>query len=398
MRIWILLGCLLITTAGADVPRLYGEAPALAPRTIVLEELWRVGGEESDLLFGTIIEGISGDQGEVYLLDHQLCQVQVFSPTGELLRTLSREGDGPGEVRLPRDVAILTDGSIGIPMLFPAKLIRLTREGDPLPTVLLGSTGEPTEGFDVTFSCESRGGTLLVAGQHSTPSDIGQDRTQFLAIMSESGATIARICEAQTVLNFQNARIVERDLMPNFLWAHAVGPDGRVYCAPSRDAYEIRVYDADGTPLHVIERRFENRNRTKREMQRMETFFEAATSQMPFEVASDIESKNPIIRGLFIDSGNRLWVKHCRGGDDLPAGVLQKYDLFDSEGKYLQEVSIACEGNPLYDELEFLDDGRVLIIKGYVLTQLAGYEFGTINWGDEEETSETEVICCRLLE
>lgn len=394
----LLLGWLLVTTAGADVPHIYSETAARAPRTVALEEQWRVGGPDSDLLFGTVIEGISDDQGAVFLLDHQLCHVQVFSPTGELIRTLSREGDGPGEIRLPRDVAILTDGSIGIPELFPAKLIRLTPAGDPLPTVMLGNTGDPAAGFDVTFSCESRGGTLLVAGQHSTPSDAGQDRTQFLAIMSESGVPVARLCEAQTVLDFQSANFVERDLMPNFLWAHAVGPDGRVYCAPLRDRYWIKVYEPDGTPLRVIERRFENRKRTGREIRRMQSFFEAATSQIPFEVTSEMEPQNPIIGGLYVDLRNRLWVKHCRGGDDLPDGVLQKYDLFDPDGHYLQEVLVACEGNPLYDELEFLDDGRVLIIKGYVLTQLAGYEFGTINWGDEEETAETEVICCRMPE
>ena len=34
----------------------------------------------------------------VYLLDHHLKQVEVISPDGEHLLTLSREGDGPGEL------------------------------------------------------------------------------------------------------------------------------------------------------------------------------------------------------------------------------------------------------------------------------------------------------------
>lgn len=112
-----LLGLILVITPRAVVPRVTNEGPALAPRTVELEELWRVGGEESELLFGTVIEAISDNQGAVYLLDHQLCHVQVFSPEGVLLRTLSREGDGPGEVRLPRDVVMLSDGSIGIPLV-----------------------------------------------------------------------------------------------------------------------------------------------------------------------------------------------------------------------------------------------------------------------------------------
>ncbi len=393
-----LLGIVAAFAAEADAPRILSTEPALPPRTVRLEELWRVGGADSDLLFGTVIEAISGEAGEVYVLDHQLCHVNVFSPEGDLVRTISREGDGPGEVRLPRDVVALGDGSIGIPVLFPGKLIRLTPAGKPLPTILLGDQSDGSGGFDVTYSCESRGGTLLVSGQHSTPSEVGQDRIVYLDILAQDGSQIARLCSARVVLDFQSAHLVERELLQSFMWANAVGPDGRVYCAPSRDDYRIEIYRPDGTPVRVIERRFENRKRTGRETRRMEAFFDAATAQIPFEVTGEIEPMEPVITGLFVDARNRLWVKHSRGGDDLPTGVLQKYDLFDDEGRYLQEVLVACEGDPLYDELEFLDDGRVLIIKGYVLTQLAGYEFGTIDWGDEEETSAMEVICCRMVE
>ena len=47
------------------------------------------------------------DDGNIYLLDSQLSEVKVFSPDGEPLKTLSREGDGPGEFRALSSVHVL---------------------------------------------------------------------------------------------------------------------------------------------------------------------------------------------------------------------------------------------------------------------------------------------------
>ncbi len=386
----------VVPPALAEAVHVRNTTPAQPPRTVHLEEVWRIGGAESDILFGTVTEAVVDPQGNVYLLDNQLNHVEVISPAGEHVATLGREGDGPGEVRVARDVVFLEDGTIGIASLFPSQLVRLTPDGEPRPTLHMGGDGDPASGFYVTIGCEVRGGTLLFAGHRSTPHELGQYRQLFLSRMTAAGKEAARFCETEMIVNFQTGEFVERELIPAFFLTHAIGPNGRIYAPRSRDLYVIDVYNPDGTLERVIEREFDNRPRTPRERRRLEAIFGSAARQIPREVSLVIEPANPVIAGLFVDANGNLWVKHSRSGDERPAGVLQTYDLFDPDGRYLQKVSIACEGDPLYDDLEFLTDGRVLLVKGHVLAFWSAFDFGTVDWDDEEDVSPPEVICYRM--
>jgi hypothetical protein len=59
------------------------ENPSGGAVEIELEELWRVGGDDEDVLFGVIAQLVVDDAGDVYLLDGQLSEVQVFCLTRE---------------------------------------------------------------------------------------------------------------------------------------------------------------------------------------------------------------------------------------------------------------------------------------------------------------------------
>lgn len=61
---------------------------------------------------GELIGGAVGPSGEVYVADYQNARIVAFSPTGELLWTAGRKGDGPGEFQLPYRIAVRTDGAI----------------------------------------------------------------------------------------------------------------------------------------------------------------------------------------------------------------------------------------------------------------------------------------------
>ncbi len=392
----LLLVAAFCPAAQAEVELVRNKVPAGPPRTIQLEEIWRVGGEDGDLLFGAIVGALADPSGNVYLLDHHLKQVEVIAPDGRHLRTLSREGDGPGEIRNPREMIYLPDERIGLAELFPSKLITLTLDGEPGGTINMGGSGGPETGFRATMACGHRGGSFLFAGQHSVPNDAGMDRVQFLSLLEDSGQEKVRLREATTVLDFASGVLVEKEILPCFLLANAVGPDGRVFVPRDRDTYAIEVYGADGTPELVIEREFDNRPRTKREMRRFRTVFEANLRDSGLQIECVIEPRNPAIDHMFVDAEHRLWVKHARSSDDLPAGVLLKYDLFDAAGRYLHEVHLACDGDAAFDDFAFLTDGRVLLIKGYVLAQWETFDTAAVNWDEDEDSGPMEVICYRM--
>jgi hypothetical protein len=392
----LFLSCIATSVLAADVEHIRNDSPQKSPVKVTLEELWRVGGDDGDLIFGAIVEAVADPVGNVYLFDHHMKQVEVISPEGDYLRTLSREGSGPGEVRQPRDMVFLPDGRLGLAELAPSKLVTMSTDGTPSENISLGGDGEPETGFSVTITCDYRGDTFLLGGQFSIPNEVGQARTQFLSILTETGTEAHRLREATTVLNFVNPAFSEQGLIPPFFFATTVGPDGRVYVPVDRDSYAIEVYNAEGVLEKIIEREYKNRKRTKNETKRLETLFSSLAAGFPGELKLDIEPRNQAVSGMFVDQKNRLWVKHAGSGDNLPEGVFLSFDLFDAQGRYLHEVHIYADGNAAYDDLEFLPDGRVLLIKGYILAQWETFDTTAINWDEGEDSGAMEIICCRL--
>jgi hypothetical protein len=394
----IILPLLMVPdTIQADPVIVKNIEPAQRPSTVALEEMWRVGGEDEEFLFGMVVDCMTDAEGNVYLLDNQLCNVEVFTAAGEHLRTLSRQGDGPGEIRIPQGLVMMPDGTLGILELFPGKIVKLTLAGEPQGNLTLGGNGDPQTGFVAAIGSENRGGTMIVAAQHSIPSDAGQDRTQYLARISEEGEELVRYREASMILDFNNPRFVERELLPAFLLASSVGPDGHVYVARDRDQYAIEVYSPDGSLVRVIEREFKNWKRDNRDLRRMNALVDAWIQGFPGEMPRDLETYEPAITELFVTDEGTLWVQHSRSGRDLPEGILLSYDTFDAEGKYLQEVHIASEGDPAFDGLRFLSGDRALLIKGYVLARWASRGAQNATFDEEEEASPMEIVYCRKV-
>ncbi len=78
------------------------------------ELAYRVGsltGEDWEQ-FGRIFEAAFDVAGNVYLLDIDAFTVMVVNRDGAHVRTIGRQGDGPGEFDFPRQLAVLDDGRV----------------------------------------------------------------------------------------------------------------------------------------------------------------------------------------------------------------------------------------------------------------------------------------------
>jgi len=146
----------LSSASESDVPRtMNSDGPSLGVESMELTELWRVGGEDGDLIFGRITDVIRHPDGHIYVLDNQLCEVTVISPDGEYVRTLGREGDGPGELRQPMALAFLSDDVLAVGMGFPGKIVSLNLDGTPRQSIY--PIGEPSDGNKIgRASCRER--------------------------------------------------------------------------------------------------------------------------------------------------------------------------------------------------------------------------------------------------
>ncbi len=133
-----LLVALAIPTIVAAVPPITPilitneAAPRDGVETLVLEPVWRLGGDDDDDVFFGVIDAVSLDgDGNVLLADVQLMQINVVAPDGELTAVLGRQGEGPGEVTRLGGVLPLADGTVGMVQLMPGRVVKVDPAGLP---------------------------------------------------------------------------------------------------------------------------------------------------------------------------------------------------------------------------------------------------------------------------
>src|SRR5215210_8116545 len=81
---------------------------------IVLDERWRTKGAPGVLEFGSVDGMVETTGGAIWISDPLNKAVVSLDGAGRRLRLVTREGDGPGEVRSPTLAAAAPDGAIAI--------------------------------------------------------------------------------------------------------------------------------------------------------------------------------------------------------------------------------------------------------------------------------------------
>ena len=374
--------------AAADVPRTIDEdGPAQGVQPLSLRELWRVGGEDEDVIFGRITDVKMAPDGTVYVLDNQLCHVVVISADGEHLRDLSRQGDGPGELRQPMGLVFLAEDVLGIGMGFPAKLVTLGLDGTPMGTHY--PAGAPADGnVAVMISLQCVDGVLGASGGSIAFVTNGESYTdRFLSVGDASLGEFRRILETTTPFDPTGYVFVEADrYYIDRSWA--LGPHGRIYAPMNRDAYEISEFDTDGKLAQVFGRKYKPRKRTTAEKGRVTPVIDPG---IPENTDWTIADHDPCVTRIMIhpDDGT-IWVLTPHGHEDQPDGILETWDVFAPDGEYLKQVPVPL-GHEMNEGTCFLmGNGRLVVVRG---TDSSFYA-----WQDDGETEAEplEVICYEM--
>jgi hypothetical protein len=379
------------TGIASDIPRLIDEdGPAHGVQPLTLEEEWRVGGEDEDVIFGRIVDVKRGDDGTVYVMDNQLCRVAVFSADGEYLGDLGREGDGPGELRQPIGVVLMEDDVVGVGTGFPGRLIRLTRDGTPADSRF--PIGEPAEGLiGVMINIQYVGGVLAATGGRLVLDPAGESyANRFLAVCDAECLEPRRILEKMTPLDPTGRRYVEReDYYIENRWALA--PGGLIYVAMERDAYEISVYDRDGALERAFGRRYEPRKRTQDDKDEVRPIIDVA-GRVEETIAEDHDEC--VRRVMYDHDKGTVWVLTPHGANDQPDGILETWDVFGADGEYLKQVPIPL-GHAMNDGTCYLVGGdRLVVVRG--TDSVFGSDVDDEEDDEEIEIEPLEVICYRI--
>ncbi|MBU2503134.1 hypothetical protein KJ682_17525 [bacterium] len=374
--------CLAGSTAA---PRLIDtDGPTQGIQTLAVQELWRVGGLDDDLIFGRITDVKMHPDGCVYILDNQLCQVVVVSPEGEHLRNLSREGDGPGELRQPMGLVFLADDVLGVGLGFPAKLVTLGLDGTPIATHY--PVGAPAEGnVAVMISLHFQDGVLAASGGSIVFAPVGESHTdRFLSVGDASFGKFHRILLRQTPIDPAGLQFVEADQY-YFDRSWTLGPQGRIYAPMMRAAYEISELDTAGNLVRVFGRKYTPRKRTGAEKELISPVINTGTNDRS---QWKIEDHDDCISRIMVDPADgSVWVLTPHGHEDQPDGILETWDVFSPTGEYLRQVAVPLGHEMVEGTCFLMGQDRMVVIRGNQSPR------GDGEVEDEAEAEPLEVIC-----
>lgn len=376
-----------------------GDQPRQGIQDVQLQEVWRAGGEDDETFFGLVPRVASDPEGNVYVLDSQTCQVYVYGPEGGLLRTLFREGEGPGEIQRPRDMVLMGDGRVGLIQEFPGAVSFVQRDGTPAGKVqMIGVEG----GVMGLTTCAASGDVLLIAGNHDQEGARPEIRKRWnvLERYGPDGKMMARYADNHAVYDFADFLFTEKDHLPVFWFSYAAAEDGRVFTAHDHHQYAVTVYAPDGTPQRVIEREYEPLDRTDEEYHRLDLMIRSAFAGMRFQPRIELNRRESALayfhRAIQLHPDGSLWLLSGRGLRPGRPGVMAVFDVFDTAGRFERQVALHADHDGRDVGIFLAGSDRILVVKGYMDSLAAQFGNGTPLADEGYEPDVPEVICYQM--
>ncbi len=384
--------------AGEPGPVWNSTTPAGGMRRVELEEMWRIGGpDDEENLLGVIDQAYADSTGQVYLVDIQLNEVQVFDRDGEYVKTLGRQGDGPGEVRRLSDLVFLPDGNLGLIQSFPGRIVKITPEGEPAGELKLGSDEPQQGGFYALISARTVGDELVLAGRRMSRRENTRVATSFISRYDQAGTPLAAYLELTRERDFTSGRMLEAENWSPVTGGWALTAEGQVIAAAGRNGYRLQVYRPGGQVTRVFGRDYTPYRRTDEEIARIQGSarrFGRRNRPAPEIV---VEPTEPDITELVCRMDGRIWVLPSRGNRDQQAGIHSTWDVFDAEGRFVEQVAFACDGDGQRDALFLAGGDLAILVREHAgaLDALRGIS-NEDEAAEEEDVRPLEVVCYRI--
>lgn len=358
--------------------------PSQGVEKLQLRELWRIGGVDGETIFSSIDKVLLGRDGNLYILDGRSSVVLVRSLVdGSELKTISIAGEGPGELDFACNMFLVKDQQIGLLRSSPAKVVCITYDGQPGDRVDLTNTS--AEMF-LAWYADWADGLMVMGGQN--PGDARIFLSQYApygelksyhSYSSKSSLAEKKVSEEDTYLVLTKPWALD-DRGQLYFCPHWSNPDSHTYA--------IQVYDRRAKLLRVFSRQYEARKRSSAEKKiaQQKLFGGAAGLQALLRQGGQcvVQDYAQDVLEIYVHPDGNIWVHTSRSVYGQAKGSLLCYDVFSPDGHFIKQVSLLGSGNGEKDIVYFLDQEKLVVVKG---------QSDVLSSGIYTEADVLEVIC-----
>lgn len=286
--------------------------------------------------------------GRLYVLEAATGEVRVFEPDGRHLRSLGRQGSGPGELRQPIGLTLAPDGALWVVDPGNARFTIFDTAGTLRGSVRRdnGFAAYPWPGrFD------RRGRLWDVAQGSSEPGS----SPALLRIDPASGRADRLPLPAFTPEQFVHRRggvtnAARVPYAPELAWT--LDAEGRVWSGVT-DRYRLRLHEPGGDTLRLVERAMTPVAIARAELDSVPAQLKWFTDQGGRVDVARLPEHKPAYVSVRTDDRGWLWVRPSLPATERNAA----FDVFDPEGRYQGRVSLPV---PLADEMPMIVRGNDL--------------------------------------
>jgi len=285
-----------------------------------LEEDLSIGEKEGreEYMFTRILIDIDDDEN-IYVLDGETANIRIFDRYGKFIQTISRRGQGPGELQSPRRIQIT-----------------------PQDEIMVYDSGNRRLSF---FSLDGKFINQIVVGRVLAILSLKIDSNRNF-IISEifRGGTELRMYDSEfnpghSLFNIESITPGVLNLINYFAYFSLTSEDNIIW--GYSDKYELNVVDSGGK---VIKKILKEYNPTKitdkdKEMLMNERY---GSRGVPEGFTLRCPENYPPFKNLVLDNKGRIFVEtfeKCEGGGCYS-------DIFDTEGRYIGKARLGM--NPIW--------------------------------------------------
>jgi len=314
-----------------------GEISDSAEQMVELTITGTIGVElgDSNYVLGSVQQIDHDLDGNILVLDRSACCVRVYNPSGEFIRQISNEGDGPGEIRNPMSMTVVGDGRVFVETPFSGGMHAFTTEGEWLGIVTPFYSNPPmnTIGADSNAYVAIR---LEVAPTEN--GDLGV--TTFIGRYEETEEPVVKYWEYEFPFERDNLTA----LLENTVLGHVFTADrsGNVFMAElTSEKYLVQGFRADGELFLEIEKDAERVEKTPQEIDDEEVYVIAYLESIGaggVALEFDPAPYRNTISEIEVDGEERIWVR--RGTVRQPV-----FDVYDFNGEKLFTATVPDAGD-----------------------------------------------------